>query len=140
MANINHEIKIKAPVEDVTKAINTLDGLKAWYSSHIEGSTKLNDSLVVKSEGKPSFTWKIVESDPKKKIVWECTQGPGDSVGTQAIFKISKDHDGRALLEFSHTEWPGEHGNFRKCNTLWAILLHHLKEHVETGKVEPVIG
>ena len=32
-----------------------------------------------------------------------------------------------------HAGWPGTHGNFRKCNTTWGVLLHHLRDYVETG-------
>jgi hypothetical protein len=45
--------------------------------------------------------------------------------------------DGRTLLEFAHTGWRDDDGNFRKCNTLWAILLYHLQRYLETRKGEP---
>jgi hypothetical protein len=65
-------------------------------------------------------------------VVWLCTKGPGDSVGTTATFLISTSDD-RTLLELKHSGWPGTHGNFRKCNTIWAVLLHHIQQYVQTG-------
>ncbi|CDR35167.1 SRPBCC family protein [Criblamydia sequanensis] len=137
MAEINHEIKVDAPIKKVFKAMSTIDGLRSWHTAEVEGSSEQNGTLIFKADDKPAFNWKVSQLEPEKKIIWECTKGPGDSVGTKAIFKVSQSKDGRTLIEFSHTEWPGDGGNFRKCNTLWAILLHHLKNYVETDVPEP---
>jgi uncharacterized protein YndB with AHSA1/START domain len=139
MTNINHEIKIQASPEKTFKAISNLNELMAWHTAHIEGKPELNGILTFNGNGKPAFQWKVIELVPNKVVAWECIQGPGDSVGTKAIYKISPVDNGRTLVEFSHTSWPGQEGNFRKCNTLWGVLLHHLKNYVETGKKEPAI-
>lgn len=139
MANINHEIKIKASPEKIFAAINNVNDLKAWHTADTEGKSGLNDVLKFNGTGKPTFLWKIIQLEPGKKVTWECVEGPGDSVGTQAIYTLSKTQDDRTLVELSHTSWPDQQGNFRKCNTLWGILLHHLKNYVETGKADPAI-
>lgn len=139
MTDINHEIKINAPREKIFKALSTLNGLKSWHTAHIEGNTALHEILTFTSSGKPSFRWKIAQLEPSQLVEWECVEGPGDSVGTQVIYKLSTTEDNRTLVELSHAAWPGEQGNFRKCNTLWGILLHHLKNYMETGKAEPAI-
>lgn len=137
MAEINHEIKIKAPISKVYQAINTLKGLHAWHSSHIQGEPALNAILTFEGKDKPTFKWKVIKADKDHEIVWECVEGPGESLGTKAIYKLSDTGDGRTLVKFSHTGWPSNHENFNKCNTLWGILLHHLKNYVEAGKTEP---
>jgi hypothetical protein len=43
------------------------------------------------------------------------------------------------MLEFAHTEWRENDPSYRKCNTLWAILLYHLRRYVETAKREPAL-
>jgi uncharacterized protein YndB with AHSA1/START domain len=139
MADINHEIKIQASPQKVFTAISNLDGLKGWHTSHIEGECKLNKILTFKGAGKPVFRWKLIQLDPNKVVAWECVEGPGDSVGTQSIYKLSPAGDNTTLVELSHTSWPDQQGNFRKCNTLWGILLHHLQKYVETEKVAPAI-
>ncbi|MFA6916852.1 MAG: SRPBCC domain-containing protein [Parachlamydiales bacterium] len=138
MADIDHEISIKASVETIYKALTTLDGLRAWHTVEVEGDAKVNGHLIFKAEGKPTFDWKILSLDPHN-ITWECVSGPGDSAGTKVIYKISKYDDERSLVEMRHAGWPGQHGNFRKCNTLWGILLHHLKTYAETKSALPAI-
>ncbi len=139
MADINHEIKIEASPEKIFNALSTVSGLKGWHTTHVEGQPKLNEVLSFSTPGKPTFRWKVIKSDPNKVVAWECVEGPGDSVGTQAIYTISPAADKRTLVELSHNSWPNQQGNFRKCNTLWGILLHHLKNYVETGKADPAI-
>lgn len=137
MADINHEIKIEASPEKTFKALSNLNELKGWHTAHIDGKPELNGVITIHGTGKPVFQWKITQLEPNKKVAWECVEGPGDSVGTKAIYTLSKTHDDRTLVEFSHTLWDNQEGNFRKCNTLWGVLLHHLKTYVETGKPNP---
>jgi uncharacterized protein YndB with AHSA1/START domain len=139
MADINHEIKIQASPEKTFKALSTLIGLKAWHTAHIDGKSELNGVLSFNGTGKPTFLWKIIQFESNKIVAWECVEGPGDSVGTQAVYTLSQTADDRTLVELSHNSWPDQQGNFRKCNTLWGILLHHLKNYVETGKIDPAI-
>lgn len=139
MADIDHEIKIHAPIDKTFNALIDLKELKAWHTASIEGNPGLNQVLKFKGTGKPIFSWKLVELDPDKKVAWECVEGPGDSPGTQAIYTLSKTDDNRTLVELSHTSWPDQEGNFRKCNTLWGILMHHLKNYLETGEPDPAI-
>jgi uncharacterized protein YndB with AHSA1/START domain len=139
MAEINHEIKIHAPLKKTFKALCDFNELKCWHTAHIEEKTNGDRVLIFKGTGRPTFLWKIVESEPNKTVSWECLEGPGDSAGTKAIYKLSETDDTRTLVELSHTAWPDQEGNFRKCNTLWGILMHHLKNYLETGKTDPAI-
>ena len=78
----------------------------------------------------------ITASEPLTRVQWRCTRGPGDSVGTTATFTIAPVGE-RTLLELQHAGWPGTHGNFRKCNTTWGVLLHHLRDYAESGDAAP---
>lgn len=135
MTTIDHEIKIEASPEAVEKALSNLNDLKAWHTARIEG--KPGGVLSFEGTDKPVFEWKI--SVDHRSITWECMEGPGDSIGSKAIYSLSETDDGKTLVELQHTSWPDQEGNYRKCNTLWGILLHHLKTYVETGKRAPAI-
>lgn len=131
-----HEITINAPISRVHSALTTKEGLQGWNTKHATGSGLLGSEWVFEYKGKPSFSWKIVSLEPNR-VAWTCTAGPGDSVGTTAEYVLSAKADGRTLVEFKHDGWPSTDGNFRKCNTLWGVLLHHLAKYVETGTVNP---
>lgn len=139
MADIDHEIKIQASLEQTFKALSNLNALKAWHTAHIEQKTSSENVLSFQGTEKPTFLWKIIQLEPNKKVIWECLQGPGDAAHTKVIYTLSKAPDNRTVVELSHISWPNQKGNFRKCNTLWGILLHHLKTYLETNKANPAI-
>jgi uncharacterized protein YndB with AHSA1/START domain len=137
VVDISHETKIKATPDQIFAVLTKANELKAWHSSHVSGQTQLGGVLHIEGSGKPGFDWKVTELSPPKRVGWLCTAGPGDSVGTTVLFELSPADQGRTLVVCTHAGWPGTHGNYRKCNTLWGVLLHHLKRYVESGKAAP---
>ncbi len=139
MAAIDHEIKISASCERVHQALTTPEGLRAWKTSDVHGSGAIGTEWKFGFPGQADFQWRIAVNDPDR-VVWECTQGPGDAVGTSTVFTIQPVADGRTLLTCQHAGWPDAHRHFRKCNTTWGVLLHHLKTYVETGRSSPAFS
>ena len=137
MTEIAHEIKIKAAPDKVFAALSTANGLKGWYSAHVEGDGRPGHTWRFGFTERPTFKWEVTESTSPKRVVWTCFEGPNDAVGTKVTVELSQHESGRTLVEFEHAGWPGTHGNYRKCNTYWGLLLHHLKKHVETGVAGP---
>jgi uncharacterized protein YndB with AHSA1/START domain len=135
--DIGHEIKIKATPDRVYAALTKVDELKAWHSGQVSGRGEAGGVLHIEGSGKPGFKWKVTELSPPQRVGWICTAGPGDSVGTTVLFELTPADQGRTLVACTHAGWPGTHGNYRKCNTLWGVLLHHLKQYVETGTATP---
>ena len=140
MTEISHEIKIKAAPEKVFAALTTSGGLKGWYSAHVEGDGLPGRPWLFKFTERPTFRWEVTESTSPTSVAWRCVEGPGDSVGTAVTIQLSQSAPGSTLVELAHTGWPGTHGNYRKCNTHWGVLLHHLKQYVETGKASPAFA
>lgn len=136
MPEIDHEIKVSAPPERVFAALTTLEGVKGWHTPNASGDGSVGSEWVFAFADHPEFRWEITQSDAPGRVAWRCTRGPGDSVGTTATFVITPVAD-RTLLELQHAGWPGTHGNFRKCNTTWGVLLHHLRDYAETGYAAP---
>jgi hypothetical protein len=66
-------------------------------------------------------------------------RGAGRFRWHRSVVQVFGCGQGRTLIEFAHRGWPHTDGNFRKCNTQWAILLHHLRDFVETGKAAPAL-
>jgi uncharacterized protein YndB with AHSA1/START domain len=133
---IDHEIKVSATPEQVFAALTTLDGVTGWHTPTATGTGDIGSEWVFTFADHPEFGWQITESNSPDTVVWRCTRGPGDSVGTTATFSLTAIAD-RTLVELRHAGWPGMHGNFRKCNTTWGVLLHHLRDFAETGDAAP---
>jgi Activator of Hsp90 ATPase homolog 1-like protein len=137
MAEIHHEIKVRATPEQIREALSSIASLEAWHGGRV---TAVDGALRFEfADGAPTFRWSVEPAKSGREIVWRCLEGPGDSVGTEASFTITGADKGRTLVEFVHRGWPHTGGNFRKCNTTWAILLHHLRQYVESGKADPAL-
>jgi Polyketide cyclase / dehydrase and lipid transport len=100
MTTISHEIRINASMADVFKTISTVDGLKGWYTTRIEGDMVPGKSINVHADGRPSFRWRISELSPQTATKWECVEGPGTASGATVAFRLStKDSRTQVQLE-----------------------------------------
>jgi len=127
MADIRHESRIRASRGRVLNALTDAGQLGQWHAADVRAE---GGGLAISYRDGPAFHWEVIAATPDR-VTWQCTRGPGDSPGTRVEFRLNDTGDGRTLLELEHSGWPGEHGNFRKCNTLWGGLLHRLREVVE---------
>lgn len=140
MSDIDHEIRIAAAPARVFQALTTAGDLAAWYTPAVDGTGAVGSEWRFRFTGRPEFRWQVVAADPARHVAWQCVAGPGDAVGTRVTYDISTDADGRVLLTCTHAGWPGTGGNFRKCNTIWGGLMHHLKDYVERGQARPAFA
>jgi uncharacterized protein YndB with AHSA1/START domain len=128
MAEIQHELKIRAPGERIIRALSDRDALARWHSAAVTGSGK--EEWHLQYPDKTVFRWKVVASSPER-VAWQCVEGPGQAAGKEAAFTFSDADGGGTLLEFVHSGWPQANGHYRKCNTLWALLLDRLRQEAE---------
>lgn len=134
--SLRHAVKIKGGHDKIRNALTTKNGLQAWTTAEVSSGPAAADHWTLKYKNGPTFVWQISEQ-AGDTVVWKCVEGPGDSVGTIANFRLVKEADGRVHLNFEHAGWPHQEGNFDKCNSLWGMMLHRLRAHVE-GQVPPV--
>jgi uncharacterized protein YndB with AHSA1/START domain len=128
MAEIQHEFKLRASCDRILHALSDSTALARWQGAKVTGDQR--EWRLEYSDG-TVFRWQVVEASPAR-VVWRCVEGPGQAVGKEASFTLTDAGNNRTLLEFAHTGWPGPSGNYRKCNTRWAILLHQLQQEAET--------
>jgi uncharacterized protein YndB with AHSA1/START domain len=133
---IEHEIAVRADPATVHRAVSTREGLRGWNTSSVAGDGSVRTEWVLSYQGKPEFAWRVDRSD-EAGVLWTCTKGPGDSVGTTVSYELVPLPDGRTRVSLKHAGWPHRQGNFTKCNTLWGGLLLHLKNFVESGQPTP---
>jgi uncharacterized protein YndB with AHSA1/START domain len=134
MAQLEHEITIAAGASQVWTALTTEDGLRAWQTP---GARQQGDAWTFGYRDHPAFTWQVNDQHEPEQLAWTCTDGPGTAPGTTAVFRLRSLPDGRTRVEVVHGGWPDDAAAAAKCNTLWGVLLHALKRHVETGAATP---
>ncbi len=136
MASCIQRVRIHADPETVFKALATKEGLKGWYTSRIEGTVGQGETATFQFPKNETFRWTFTELTPSQ-IVWKCIEGPGVAKGTTASFRLRKDGDGDTLVTCDHEGWPEGHETLATCNTLWGILMGHLREFAQSGKPLP---
>ena len=133
----SHKIRIKAPRERVFKALSTAEGLKGWYTPQLQGDVAQGREAVFSFTGRDPFRWRFAELSPNSRVRWECIEGPGSAAGTTVTFRVSDTGDGRTVVECDHEGWPQTDDAFTTCNTLWGVLMDHLRTYAETAKPAP---
>jgi uncharacterized protein YndB with AHSA1/START domain len=136
MVDILHKIGIKlAPPDVVYKALTTLAGLSAWWTSDTQGESNVGGVLLFRFGG-GGFDMKVLELDPPKRVLWEVVDGPEEWIGTKIGFDLKQQGDWTIVL-FKHQGWKEPVEFMHHCSTKWAVFLLSLKSLIEVGKGAP---
>ena len=140
MVDILHRVGIKAPLDEVYKAVATREGVAGWWTTDTTGDSKVGGVLHFRfhKDGKQigAFDMKVLELQPGKRVLWQVVDGPADWVGTKISFDLRQEGDFVIVL-FKHADWKEPSEFMHHCSTKWAIFMLSLKTLVETGKGRP---
>jgi uncharacterized protein YndB with AHSA1/START domain len=140
MVDIVHRVGIKAPLDQVYRALATREGVAGWWTTDTQGDSKIGGILktVFTAGGKVlgGFDLKVLELDPGKRVLWQVVEGPAEWIGTKIAFDLKQEDDFSIVL-FKHEGWKEPVEFMYHCSTKWAIFLLSLKSLVETGKGKP---
>ena len=140
MVDIVHRVGIKAPLDEVYRALATREGVAGWWTTGTQGDSKVGGmlKLLFTSDGKEigGFDIKVLELEPRKRVLWQVVDGPAEWIGTKISFDIRQEDDFSIVL-FKHQGWKEPVEFMYHCSTKWAIFLMSLKSLVETGKGAP---
>jgi uncharacterized protein YndB with AHSA1/START domain len=140
MVDILHRVGIKAPLDQVYRALATREGVAGWWTTSTQGESKVGGVLktVFTVDGKElgGFDIKVLALEPGRRVLWQVLEGPAEWVGTKIIFEIKQEGD-YAIVLFKHQGWKEPVEFMHHCSTKWAIFLMSLKSLVETGKGKP---
>jgi uncharacterized protein YndB with AHSA1/START domain len=137
MTSHSHKISVEAPKQKVYDAITTEEGLQGWYTPSVQGCASHGERLQLQFESKAGpFHWKVSEIDPGSVVLWECLEGPGDSRGTTATFRL-QEVNGKTTVELDHDGIDEADAKRKTCNSMWGALMLHLRRFAETGKPDP---
>lgn len=131
MANICLTFGTKTPASVLTSALNTIDGLSAWWTGGTSGDTGKGGEIAFRFGDAGGFDMKVIESEDNR-ITWECTGGPDEWVGTRIDFLIIPEESHTQLM-FKHQDWAKETPFFHHCSMKWATFMLSLKSYVEGG-------
>ena len=137
MVDILHRVGIKAPVDEVYKAVTTREGLAGWWTKNTRAESKVGGALQFRfSAGGVEiggFEMKVLELDPPRQVQWQVVGGPDEWIGTKIAWELRQEGE-YAIVLFKHRGWKEPVEFMHHCSTKWAIFLMSLKSLLETGK------
>lgn len=136
MADILHNLIIKAPKEKVFKAITEQEGLAGWWTADVKAEPKVDSIAEFNFGDNYHNEMRITYLKPNKKVEWECIQGDEEWVGTTFTFEL-EDRDDHVVLRFGHKDWRKATDFFASCNYNWGRYMASLKDFCETGVGDP---
>jgi uncharacterized protein YndB with AHSA1/START domain len=141
MVDIIHRIGIKAPSDQVYKALTTTSGLARWWTEAVDGDEQIGGHLkfTFKSDAGEivgEMIMQVQELDPQKKVSWRCVAGPEEWVGTDITFQLSQQED-QTIILFGHRNWVEAVEFTAHCSMKWAVFLLSLRDYIEKGKGKP---
>lgn len=136
MADIHHQVGIKASAEDVYELLTTDDGLSRWWTYDVTGAGDVGSVIAFRfNGGGPDF--EVTQLEPNERVVWKHSGTmPEAWMGTEISFFIRQEAD-QTFLRFTHSNWKEPSDFMGHCSTKWAVFLLSLKDVLETGRGRP---
>lgn len=136
MAEINHQVGIKASPEAVYELLTTNSGLAKWWTNDVSGAGDVGSIVEFRFDGGgPDF--EVSQLVPDELVGWKHSGSmPEAWMGTELIFRL-REEDGQTFLRFTHANWKEPTNFMGHCSTKWAVFLLSLKDVLETGKGRP---
>lgn len=120
MADIVHQLRMRAAADEVFRAVTVEGLLKPWWSS----------------DGKLAV--KCVERADGAHVSWRCIDGPAEWIGTDITFAFAREGS-ETIVRFAHRNWQDTTEAFARCTTKWARVLMALQARVETPEAEDLV-
>ncbi len=138
MKEIYHCFWVKAPPEDVYRAVVDKSGLSGWWTRSLEVNGKAGSVSTFRFKS-GAFNRMKVRSLKPGKVEWECVDGHEEWIGTHITFDFRRDGN-RTKVCFSHYGFKNQSEYVGECSFHWANYLVSLQEYCETGQGKPDQG
>jgi hypothetical protein len=133
MADINHQITIKASAKKIYELIASKEGIQKWLTKEDGWKIKGNENLggiLLFYFGKNHHEMKVSKLEANKEVKWDCIVGHPEWIDTSVSFIIeSKGNEN--ILHFAHKGWAKQTNFFEQCNEVWEGSVADIKNAVE---------
>jgi len=141
MVNIIHRMGTSASMQEVYKAISTIEGLSGWWTEEVSGDAGAGGRIqftfrTPADDIKGQMVMEVKSLQPYQRVHWLCVEGPEEWIFTDITFDLSE-QDGLTILLFGHRNWRESVAFTAHCSMKWAVFLLSLREYLETGKGKP---
>jgi uncharacterized protein YndB with AHSA1/START domain len=147
VADILHKLNVRCTPERIYRALVERDELAGWWTRDVRTDGKVGSVAEFGFGPGAPTKMRIAALDPSERVVWRCTEGPREWIGTEIRFSVTAE-SGSSCLRFAHCGWAAADDFFAHCNFRWAHFLRNLRAYLEEdgglltakGGTEPSIG
>ena len=136
MADIFHELPIKAPLDRVFHAVSAPEGLDTWWTKRSAG--KPEEGAEYELTFGPEYRWRatVTRCITNAEFELQMMHADGDWIGTRVGVRLDS-RDDLTWVRFHHTGWPSANEHYRVSCTCWAMYLRILRRSLEHGESVP---
>lgn len=136
--NIEHELVIAAPIEQVFACFATARGLDAWWPATSTAEATLGGRYTFGFDEVHQWTGIARVFEAPNAIEFEMTETEpmADWLGTRVGAQLTAEGP-HTRLHFYHRGWEGATQHERISSFCWAMYLRHLARYCMTGEVVP---
>ena len=131
---IHHLLHINAPIDKVFTALSSIEELKLWYTTEVQGSSKLNEIIEFKFGG-IDFHTKVIELVANEKIVMECVATSLPLVGQKVTYELDQ-NDEKTRVRFSQDGFDELDDFYANMNFSASKYLESLRQYCQNGTSE----
>ena len=131
---IHHLLHINAPIDKVFTALSSIEELKLWYTTEVQGSSKLNEIIQFKFGG-VDFHTKVIELVANEKIVMECVATSLPLVGQKVTYELDQ-NDEKTRVRFSQDGFDELDDFYANMNFSASKYLESLRQFCQNGNSE----
>ena len=131
---IHHLLHINSPIDKVFTALTSIEELKLWYTTEVQGSSKLNEIIEFKFGG-IDFHTKVIELVANEKIVMECVATSLPLVGQKVTYELDQ-NDEKTRVRFSQDGFDELDDFYANMNFSASKYLESLRQFCQNGNSE----
>lgn len=131
---IHHLLHINCPIDKVFTALTRIEELKLWYTTEVQGSSKLNEIIEFKFGG-VDFHTKVIELVANEKIVMECVATSLPLVGQKVTYELDQ-NDEKTRVRFSQDGFDELDDFYANMNFSASKYLESLRQYCQNGTSE----
>jgi uncharacterized protein YndB with AHSA1/START domain len=136
MPDIFSDFIIRAPVDQVYRAVSTPDGLDSWWTERSAGAPATGAQFELWFG--PQYDWRatVTKCLPSSEFELQLVEADPDWLGTRVGFRLDAQDDS-TRVRFHHTGWPTANEHWRVSCYCWPMYLRILRRYLEHGEFVP---
>lgn len=145
MSHYQQNMVINAAPAAIYAALTTPVGMRGWWTEDCDVATAVGSTIYLRF-GRNYKDMRIDRLEPDREVRWHCTRAhicadeltqKDEWVGTEIVFRLTSEGDGRTRLHFEHIGLVPALECYGLCSNGWQYFLESLRQFAETGRGTP---